>query len=331
MTRARTIIAILSSVLGLALGIGSALGGSRSGGGLVASAHAQPPLEARTFAAGDVSETAICAALSSGQPGSFRPIGTTSITFQVDMAGNVDAAFKPETRVHPRGWLNEVAAYRVARQLGLDDVPPAVLRTVDRGSLRRRLDPAAGIPFEDLESDLTFTGNLVRGAFVYWVPGLLRSDLDTPAGIERWTGWLSQGGEIPDEQRAMARDLSNAVLFDYLIGNRDRWTGGNVRPVDGGRLVIRDHNLAFPSALGEGVHRRMLSFLQRAQRFSRQTVERLVALDETSLRELVADEDPRSLLDDRQIAGVLARRAAILSYLGALIEQYGEDDVLSFD
>lgn len=292
---------------------------------------AQPAVEARTFAAGDLSETVILGALAGAQPASFRPVGTTSVTLQVDLAGTIDAAFKPESRVHPRGWLNEVAAYRVARHLGLDDVPPAVLRSIDRGSLRRRLDPESAVSYEDLEADLTVTGNVVRGAFIYWVPGLLRSDLDTPSGIVRWTGWLAIGAEIPEDQRAIARDLSNTVLFDYLIGNRDRWTGGNVRPAPGGRLVIRDHNLAFPVALGEGVHRRMLSFLQRAHRFSRETVRRLVALDEAALRDVVADEEPESLLDERQIAAVMERREAILTYLGALIEAYGEDEVLSLE
>lgn len=293
-------------------------------------AWAQPITEARTFAAGEVSETAILAALARSHPERFRPIGTTSITFQVDLSGPIEAAFKPETRVHPRGWLNEVAAYRVARALGLDDVPPALLRPIERGQIRRRLDPESPIADEDLDGDLTVAGNMVRGAFIYWVPGLLRSDLDTPNGIERWSAWLSQASSVPDDQRAIARDLSNVVVFDYLIGNRDRWSGGNVRPV-GERLVIRDHNLAFPVTLGEGPHRRVLSFLVRAQRFSRTTIRRLVALDERALREAVEDSDPESLLDDRQIAGVLQRRAAILSYVGALIEDHGEAAILAFD
>jgi hypothetical protein len=293
---------------------------------------AQPvPLVPRTFVAGPISETAIVAALAGAHADRFRPVGTTSVTFQVDLAGTIDAAFKPESHLHPRGWLNEVAAYRIARELGLDDVPPAVVRSVDRGQLRRRVDVETGVVFDELENDLVFTGSQVRGAFIYWVPGLQRSDLDTPEGITRWSAWLAQGGEIPEDQRTLARDLSNTLLFDYLIGNRDRWTGGNVRPVDGGRLVIRDHNLAFPVALGEGVHARMLSYLQRSQRFSASVVERLVAMDETALRAAVEDHEPSRLLDDRQIDGVLQRRAAILSYVGALVEAYGSEDVLHFE
>lgn len=292
---------------------------------------ARPLEEARTFAAGGVSETAIVAALANAHPDRFRAVGTTSLTFHADLAGSIDAAFKPESRLHPRGWLAEVAAFRVARELGLDSVPPAVLRRVDRGQLRRRLDPGAdGATLDDIASELVFTGPAVRGAFIYWVPGLQRTDLDTAAGIARWSEWLRQGGVIPDGQRPIARDISNALVFDYVVGNRDRWSGGNLSLVDGGRVVLRDHNLAFPYALGEGVHRRMLESLMRGQRFSRRTIGRLIAMDEEALRAAVADHDPESVLDERQVAHVMERRATVLSYVGALIEAHGEDAVLFF-
>ncbi|MDQ3033339.1 MAG: hypothetical protein M3Y87_13045 [Myxococcota bacterium] len=306
-------------------------------GGLLGAtdATAQPRLspeaprdEARTFAAGNVSETAIVAALASAQPDRFRPIGTSSVTFQVDLAGRVDAAFKPESRIHPRGWLAEVAAYRIARELGLDDVPPAVVRSVERWQLRRRFEPGRdGLDVDAVSSELVFTGNAVRGAFIYWVPGLLRSDLDSAAGIARWSEWLAQEGEIPDGQRATARDLSNVLVFDYLIGNRDRWSGGNLSPTAEGRIVIRDHNLAFPYALGAGVQQRMIESLKRTQRFSRRMIARLIALDEPALRAIAADD---SLLDDRQIRDVMDRRATILTYVGALIEEHGREAVLFF-
>src|SRR5690606_24895642 len=98
-------------------------------------------------------------------------VGTSSLTFQVDLGGPIDAAFKPEARIHPRGWLAEVAAYRLARELGLDGVPPAVLRTLDRGQLRRHLETGGGyVADQPLPNDLVVNGGSIRGAFIYWVP-----------------------------------------------------------------------------------------------------------------------------------------------------------------
>lgn len=281
------------------------------------------------FAGEGAPEPAILAALISGDPQSFRPIGSTSLSFQVDLAGSIDAAFRPDTRTHPRGWLAEAAAYRIAAELGLDNVPPVVVRAVDASLLRRRLD--SGASWDDVDDVLVMSGNAVRGAFVYWVPGMLRSDLDTPAGIARWSAWLAQDGEIPEDQRALARDLSNVLVFDYLIGNRDRWSGGNARPLANGRLVIRDHNLAFPYALGTGVQQRMVETLRRTTRFSRATIAHLEELDEPALSAALAADDPALLLDERQIAAVLDRRQVILTYVGALIEAYGEEAVLYFE
>jgi hypothetical protein len=285
---------------------------------------AEPRDEARTFAAGGMSETAIVAALVGARLGQLQSVGTSAVTYQVDLAGPIDAAFKPESRLHPQGWLAEVAAYRIARELALDSVPPAVLRSVDRGQLRRRLDD------NDLPVDLVVNDGVVRGAFIYWVPGLLRSDLDTPEGITRWQNWLRQDGAIPEDDRIIARDLSNMLVFDYLIGNRDRFSGGNLKPAEGGRIIIRDHNLAFPFTLSGSAHERLLETLMRTQRFSRTTIERLVAMNEEALRAATADENPANLLDNRQLAGVMDRRATILSYVGAMVEAFGEEDVLYF-
>ncbi len=284
----------------------------------------------RSFASTGVSEDAILNALAQARPEHLRSVGNTSVTLAADLAGPIDAAFKVESPVHPRGWLSEVAAYRVARALGLDDVPPAMVRWLDRGLVERTLDPGSDGGFAGLSERCTFSGNSLRGALIYWVPGLQDADLDTPAGIARWRAWLTPSSPIPPAERALARDLSNVLLFDFVIGNRDRWSGGNVRPV-GDRLIIRDHNLSFPSTLPEAQAHRMLATLRQSSRFSRSVVARLQGLDEAALRGALAEPVLGSLLDPRQVAAVLARRDIVLSYIGALVETHGADRVLSFE
>jgi hypothetical protein len=179
-------------------------------------------------------------------------------------------------------------------------------------------------------------GSIIRGAAIYWVPDLTSTDLDSRDGMLRFRRWLSTGGVIPADARASARDISNMILFDYLIGNRDRWSGGNVRVVAGGRVIIRDHNLAVPRRLDEAGHRRMLEHVRAIGRFSRSTVMALAALDESSLHSALEYDDEetgqtRSVLDADRVAGVLDRRDALVSYIGALIAEHGEDEVLYFD
>jgi hypothetical protein len=96
------------------------------------------------------------------------------------------------------------------------------------------------------------------------------------------------------------------------------------------RMVIakRDHNLAFPVRWGEGQRARILEELQRTRRFPRSLVEALRGLDASSLARASHDEIVGDLLDDSQREAVLERRAMILSYVEALIEEHGEPAVL---
>lgn len=303
----------------------------------VPAAAQDEPRSAHTYAGGGVAIEDILEALARAHPDNLRPIGTTSTTFQMQLTGPIDAAWRPETPAQRRGWLAELAAWRLADRLGLDSVPPAVVRVLERRQLRRRLDPDLSPEDADLILDsLTVVGASVRGTASYWIPNLGRTDeLDGPAGILRWSAWLEPGAEIPADRVALARDLSSMTAFDVLIGNADRASGSNMRTITNSagvtRLAIRDHNLAFTARPSAAQWQRMLTMLRRARRFSRSFVERLEALDEAAVRAAVADDFAGAVLDDVQVAAVMDRREAVLSWIGALVELHGEDAVLSFD
>jgi hypothetical protein len=290
---------------------------------------------ARRFASSDLTEDRILEALFSARLDNLRPIGTTSVTFQMQLAGSIDAAFKPETRIHPRGWAHEVAAYRIAGLIGLDQVPPARVRVIERGQLRRHVAPDYEGNVDALLAPLLFSANVpgsttVRGAAIYWVPNLERGTLDQPDGLARWEAWLAPGTALSPEQRILARDLASMCLFDALIGNGDRLSGGNLRTATNGaqRVIIRDHNLAFPARWSEPQRARVIAELTRARRFPRFVVEGIRSLDRASLEAAVEDQLGGALLDAAQLDAVLDRRDMVLSYVAALVEQHGEAAVL---
>lgn len=293
------------------------------------------PPTAHGYAGGDVAIEDILDALANAHPDNFRAIGTSSLTFQMQLTGAIDAAWRPETNAQRRGWLSELAAWRLADRLGMDSVPPAVVRLVERGQLRRRLDPELMGEADVILAGMVTTGASVRGTASYWIPNLARtSELDGAPGILRWSAWLAPGAEIPADRTALARDLSTMAVFDVLIANPDRASGANMRTVENRgvlRLAIRDHNLAFAARPADAQWGRMLTMLRRVRRFSHAFVERLEALDEAGVREAMADEVVGTLLDDDQIAAVMDRRETVLSWIGALVELHGEDAVLSLD
>jgi hypothetical protein len=265
-----------------------------------------------------------------------KPVGTSSAVFKLDLDGPIDAAFRPESRLNPRGHLAEIAAFRVGRLLGLDSVAPAVPRSLKVDELTRLVRAAHAGEWLALQKDLVPRDGQLLGAAIYWIPELRELGLDTPEGVARFTHWLSQDGELAgsDAERELAAQVSTMLAFDYLIGNFDRFSGANAQGDASGRhLFLRDHNLAFFEPFRLPQHQRVMSRLKRAQRFSRSLALALKGLDVDGLSGALADrDDPVGLhvLSSGQIEGLRERRLALLSYIAALIDGYGESNVLTF-
>jgi hypothetical protein len=124
------------------------------------------------------------------------------------------------------------------------------------------------------------------------------------------------------------------VVFDFVIGNWDRFSGGNLpTDVSRRRAILRDNDRSFSIPLLERRYDKLLDGLTRTERFSKDLVHRLAALDAASIQSELARDPSHAadpLLNDAQITDVLDRRATVLSYIAALIEEHGEDDVLFF-
>lgn len=295
------------------------------------------PARARAFVGTGVRQDEIQRHLLTDRPTRFKPVGSTSVVFEMMLDGPVNAAFKPRNRQRPGGAQAEVAAYRIARLLAMDNVPPAVTRRIRKDDVQARLHPDFADAWgEILDWTLWNEDGTCSGAAIYWVPQMRSLGLERSGRMTRWTRRLRQGGEIDANDVPMHADLSRLVVFDYLIGNWDRWSGGNAQGLpDGSRLVIRDHDSAFSVPLPADIHRRVLDHLRRTEKFSRSFVQALLAMNEQALRtELGRDPgaegpDGRLALDDRQIASVMDRRETVISYIVALIDAHGEQQVLS--
>ena len=293
-----------------------------------ANAEIEPP---HAFVGTEVPQDEILGVIASADSRSFKPVGHSSVVLRMRTVVRVTAALRVRTHELPRGYQHEIAAYRVSRLLGLDNVPPAIYRRVTWDEIRKRfhedaLDRRGAIRRAVLWDE----DDSAPGAAVYWVKGLRSAGLENQAS---WQHWL-QDADIPATKLALARDLSTMVVFDFVVGNWDRFSGGNL-PTDSSRqrALLRDNDRSFSTPLLERRYDKLLDSLTRTQRFSKGTVRRLAALDEASVRQELARDPSHAigpLLSDTQIADVLDRRATALSYIAALIEERGEEDVLFF-
>lgn len=283
----------------------------------------------------ELDQAQILGVLQAAAVSNLQSVGHTSVVLRAKLHAPIDAAFKPQTFERPRGYAAEVAAYRLARLVALDNVPPGTVRRFQRDQFKAQLrgddSPVGSRLVEGMRFD---PQGWVQGAMVYWIPTMQTLPLEKKPLWDQWHAWLRQGESIPQEQRSLAGDLATMIAWDYWIANWDRFSGGNVLWLpSAGRLFLRDHDLAFAHPLPARLHDRLRGHLESVQRFSRRFVRQLIRLQRVELTAALRADGAigrDALLTAAQVDDLWDRRAALLSYVGALVDSFGVEQVLCF-
>ena len=265
--------------------------------------------------------------------------GGRTLAFHVVLVDGARAYFKPE-QTFAANWFSEVASFHVDRLLGLYRVAPVVSRRLPWSAFAAAAANDSRRPEIRVARDGT-----VRGALIAWI-----DTKPVPLGLpDGWEAWLRceeppkispfqrvddwrrgrvsrrAGGTAPTpDVPERPAELSDLILFDYLIANLDRWGGGftNVRTLGpGGPLIHLDNANGF----GRGVVRTKLMDLRlhAVQRFRSQTIEAIAEFDVEALRARLAEEPTAPVLDDRQLAAFEARRRHVLEHVAEMRERFG--------
>ena len=261
--------------------------------------------------------------------------GGSSLSIRLDFEGGSRAAFKPE-QIHPQTVpRKEIAAYRINRLLGLHSVAPAAPREFSKKSLEKALLAKQPGQLARFRQEAVAREGQVLGVVSFWIPVITRPkigghELDSPQGIALWRSYLSQGGVIPKESESLCIQLASLLVFDAVINNPDRFSGGNVRgSKDKKTLYAMDNTLSF--GVGPTASDKVMRHLKRTEKFSRRLVRRLRRLREKEVTEILGESAPMPYLVTKQeLAQVLVRRDAILQYVDELVAEHGEERVLVF-
>jgi len=267
--------------------------------------------------------------LREGSVLSARPVSARSLSLKVRLDSGASAVFKPIRRDNGTARC-EVAYYRIARLLGETRVPPSTMRELPMARLTGHLRKGFGGIADAFEAAVRATpAGTVAGAMIAWVDGVGRSGLEGAAGRARMKALLSVSGP-PPEAEPMVAQASAMVTIDYVLGNWDRYSGGNLFADGAGRLVLLDNNAAF-APWSEGQRRRSDEVLAACSRFPRDLVGRLGSLTAAEIASAIEGEfGPKggALLTAAEIDRVLSRRDALLSRVRRLIDEHGEAAIL---
>jgi hypothetical protein len=257
----------------------------------------------------------------------IRRYSSTSVVYRLELEGGLQIAFKPSLPGQEGWWRHEVAAFHLARVLGLTDrVPPAVARRV----------PIAALGSEGFSDKLVTAhddATQVQGAAIAWLPVLQPTHLDLADRRAQWEPWLDPERPLPtdDSSRTLAEDLASVLVFDYLEANGDRWNEVNITADEFGRIVFRDNNVGWFSD-------RMLDVtwcegpLHRARRFPRALVDAVERATPDVVRaEFVRDRGAEGPLVPRDVFAALeARRRYLLRYIAGERRAHGDERVLAW-
>ncbi|HEV3191986.1 MAG TPA: hypothetical protein VGY54_15850 [Polyangiaceae bacterium] len=237
-------------------------------------------------------------------------------------------AFKPRSTLPlgDRRYKGEIAAYRLARALGLDNVPRAMPRTFVASTLYQAFaSPKGAAEFE--QKALVDKDGRVHGALMPWIAEYRSIALEEPSWRAKWTAWLmDRKARMAASDLPLASAISTMLVFDYVTANWDRWSGGNVAQAGAtGGLLFVDNDGAFYERPPQDALSQQLALLRRVVRFSRKFVAALRALDDAKLREALGqDTGGEPLLSDRLMSDVLARKATVLGVIDTRFARPGE-------
>jgi hypothetical protein len=123
------------------------------------------------------------------------------------------------------------------------------------------------------------------------------------------------------------------IVFDYVTGNWDRFSGGNlfVTP-DGAELVLIDNNSTF-APWSKRQKNKMVRLLRQTMRFSAPLIEALNMLqteDMKHIRSKTQSGTTQALLSSDEVELLFHRRDTVLSHVEQLIKEHGRQKILAF-
>ncbi len=261
--------------------------------------------------------------------------GGGSVSMRVRFKDGKKAALKAEQTGHPTDPRSEIAAYHLDRILGFGRTAPVVGRRFEMADIRAALVASkAESAFLDRLDKLVVKDGHLDAALIAWHTAPLVEEETAPA----WTSPLEAKDPVAKDMVPKLAEWSDLVVFDFLVDNPDRYSGGNILRLDkGGPIVFLDQGAAFGRArLAAGLTTK--AKLEKDCRFRKETLAAVRkagsgAAKEGSLGALLKSSlarDPLGpVLDDAQIAGVDDRVRALEAHVKACSAKVGAASTLA--
>jgi len=247
--------------------------------------------------------------------------GGASVSMRVRFADGKKAAMKPEQNGHPTDPRAEIAAYHIDRLLGFGRTAAVAGRRFALADVRAALVTSGADQafLARVDTSLVARDGQIAAAMIAWHTAALVEEESDPA----WISPLGTSEPVPADALSRLAEWSDLVVFDFLVDNPDRYSGGNVLRLDkGGPLVFLDQGAAF----GQNRLRAKLTTRARLDKVCRFRKDTLAALRRVgsgapapdklgaALKASLARDPLAPVLDAAQLAGVDDRVALLATH-----------------
>ncbi len=250
--------------------------------------------------------------------------GGSSVSLRVKFEDGHRALFKPEQKKWKAGFRSEIGAYHLDRLLALGRVAVVAGRILDRTLLRAHLKHSGADSkwLARFDDEVLDHDGSVYGALISWHRGRLVS----AAPPRDFTDGLDSPQPLRSVVAERLPEWSDMLVFDHLINNTDRWSGGNVLSLgNGGPLIFLDQAAGFNPWRGKS---QMNKRLTANCRFRKATVTAIRARRgrqdlSTQLTKSLSQDALAPVLSERSVQGVEARLVSLADHIDACEERLG--------
>lgn len=264
---------------------------------------------------------------------SAKSIGNTSVVFKLGFASGEKAAYKPHSIRGRDRYKGEIAAYRLAKALGIPNVPEVAFRRFARSALEGAMasQPSSlDLARRELVAD---TDGSVSGALIPWIKDLDFLKVESEPLRGRWHAWLLSAADAAIEDPQLAAQISRMIVFDSVTGNWDRWSGANVGwNAASHTLLFVDNDGAFMVPVPSQPFARQRELIRSLKRYPKGMLDKLRALEPSAMKVALGEEAPGTpLLSDAALRELEARRKTVLDEADRRIKERGVEKVLVFE
>ncbi|MGM0596818.1 MAG: hypothetical protein ACQES9_07245 [Myxococcota bacterium] len=223
------------------------------------------------------------------------------------LPGTMKAIFKVKHRgMEFSSPKAEIAAFKLARLLQFNQVPPAAFRQLSESYLLELLKKKDLKKAKRFKKEVYSGNNLITGAAVYYTEEVTNFE-----STQIHTDWLFKNSDtgLGVSQKKIAKQLGKVILFDYLIGNYDRFSGGNIMKNKVDRLLFVDHGAGF-GAGGKWKKQKTWKLVKKLRKVPGDFIDIISQLSVIKIKRCLKDT-----LSENQICEIISRKKKLLEYL----------------